>query len=122
WPSSTRRAAARRCGARWSRSPPRSLWHNRRLRERGLARFATPLARLGPVRAVSSGVEHDIHTVGVGGSKPSPPTSMVPDRLPALRLFGVRRRWRVVVGRWRRRHHPLEVRTMHKVAVIVGSL
>ena len=25
-------------------------------------------------RAVSSGVEHDIHTVGVGGSKPSPPT------------------------------------------------
>src|SRR6218665_1050170 len=26
------------------------------------------------IRAVSSGVEHDIHTVGVGGSKPSPPT------------------------------------------------
>ena len=27
-----------------------------------------------PIRAVSSGVEHSIHTAGVGGSKPPPPT------------------------------------------------
>ncbi len=39
----------------------------------------TPQARrtLG-IRAVSSGVEHNIHTVGVGGSKPSPPTIDTP--------------------------------------------
>ena len=36
-------------------------------------------------RAVSSGVEHDIHTVGVAGSKPAPPTNL---EVPRSHLAG----------------------------------
>ena len=64
-PRSTRPAAATRCGGRrrWPRPRP---WHNDALSKRPIR---------APRGAVSSGVEHDIHTVGVGGSKPSPPTN-----------------------------------------------
>ena len=65
-PRSTRRAAdtpsgARRCGCR--RPVP---WHND---------APSAAAVQGRARAVSSAVEHCLHTAGVAGSNPAPPTS-----------------------------------------------
>ena len=45
------------------------------------------------IRAVSSGVEHNIHTVGVGGSKPPPPTKTAQHAHQERRPKGRRFRW-----------------------------
>ena len=70
WRNSTRPATARRFSGRSSRT----LWHNRRLRA---TRRENPSRRTMRRGAVSSGVEHSIHTAGVGGSKPPPPTNFL---------------------------------------------
>ena len=60
WPTSTRPAAAGRSGG--------PLWHNRGFP----APWRADPSRAG--RAVSSAVEHCLHTAGVAGSNPAPPT------------------------------------------------
>src|SRR6187551_3381936 len=91
------------CGGRRRRSRP-SPWHN----------DAPPGGRFPRLRrAVSSGVEHDIHTVGVGGSKPSPPTNPprrqhIPDapvKVATWNINGVVRRLPLLVD-WLSRAKP----------------
>ena len=72
WATSTRPAAARRCGA---------VWHNRALSG---APEANPN---GKIRAVSSAVEHCLHTAGVAGSNPAPPTKHQAPQFTDLRGF-----------------------------------
>ena len=63
---------------------PKTLWHNRRLRATARKSICcTPLQHHG---AVSSGVEHSIHTAGVGGSKPSTAHHFSPDSAIASRI------------------------------------
>src|SRR5215207_266995 len=70
--SSTRPATAGRFFGRRKQV----LWHNRRLRAERCGDPSRRSQRLAS-RAVSSGVEHSIHTAGVGGSKPPPPTNFL---------------------------------------------
>ena len=56
----------------------RSPWHN--------DAFSQAAVRA-PRGAVSSGVEHDLHTDGVAGSKPSPPTTILAARRVTFQVF-----------------------------------
>ena len=75
---STRRAADALSGASRQRCRTCSPWHNDAPSAGGRSR---------PARAVSSGVEHVLHTDGVGGSKPSPPTTI---SRPGVNFSGTR--------------------------------
>ena len=71
-PRSTRRAADAPSGARCAAvlANPAAVRH-------GTMNASPQAARRIPHRAVSSGVEHVLHTDGVAGSKPAPPTNEI---------------------------------------------